>query len=90
VKHHIAKLFSNLGDLCDAFRDYPIMRFVLGEPTADDAARLAILIGFAVASRALRDEPIFGIEDGPELAAAIMVSYYGLQRRAWQQGGADK
>jgi len=26
----------------------------------------------------------------PFLLAAIMVSYFGLQRRAWQQGGADK
>ena len=24
------------------------------------------------------------------LLAAILVSYFGLQRRAWQQGGADK
>jgi multiple sugar transport system permease protein len=26
----------------------------------------------------------------PFLIAAIMVSYFGLQRRAWQQGGSDK
>jgi multiple sugar transport system permease protein len=26
----------------------------------------------------------------PFLLAAIMVSYFGLQRRAWQQGGSDK
>jgi multiple sugar transport system permease protein len=26
----------------------------------------------------------------PFLVAAIMVAYYGLQRRAWQQGGSDK
>jgi len=26
----------------------------------------------------------------PFLLAAILVSYYGLQRRAWQQGGTDK
>ena len=26
----------------------------------------------------------------PFLLAAILVSYYGLQRRAWQQGGSDK
>jgi multiple sugar transport system permease protein len=26
----------------------------------------------------------------PFLLAAIMISYYGLQRRAWQQGGSDK
>ena len=24
------------------------------------------------------------------LLAAILVSYYGLQRRAWQQGGTDR
>ena len=27
---------------------------------------------------------------GAFLLAAIMVSYFGLQRRAWQQGGSDK
>jgi len=26
----------------------------------------------------------------PFLLAAILVSYFGLQRRAWQQGAADK
>jgi len=26
----------------------------------------------------------------PFLLAAIMFSYFGLQRRAWQQGGQDK
>jgi multiple sugar transport system permease protein len=26
----------------------------------------------------------------PFLLAAILISYYGLQRRAWQQGGSDK
>jgi multiple sugar transport system permease protein len=26
----------------------------------------------------------------PFLLAAIMFSYFGLQRRAWQQGGSDK
>jgi multiple sugar transport system permease protein len=26
----------------------------------------------------------------PFLLAAIMFSYFGLQRRAWQQGGGDK
>jgi len=26
----------------------------------------------------------------PFLLAAILVSFFGLQRRAWQQGGSDK
>jgi multiple sugar transport system permease protein len=26
----------------------------------------------------------------PFLLAAILISYFGLQRRAWQQGGTDK
>jgi len=26
----------------------------------------------------------------PFLLAAILLSYYGLQRRAWQQGSGDK
>jgi GNAT superfamily N-acetyltransferase len=63
---------------CDAFRDYPVMRFVLGESGADYAARLRTLIGFFVAARALRGEPLLGVpfEDG--LQAAATASFPGV------------
>jgi GNAT superfamily N-acetyltransferase len=48
--------------LCEAFRAYPVMRFVLG--TADDYdARLRTLVDFFVAARYLREEPVLGLGD---------------------------
>ena len=56
------------------------------------------LVGFFLLTFALlwvlRQVPGLGWMFGSPLLgfflAAILVSYYGLQRRAWQQGGADK
>jgi hypothetical protein len=42
--------------LCDAFQDYPVMRYVLG-PTGDYDRRLRTLVGFCVSARVYRDEP---------------------------------
>jgi ribosomal protein S18 acetylase RimI-like enzyme len=58
--------------LCDAFRDYPVMRYVLG--SADDYdRRLRTLIGFFVSARVFREEPVLGIydQDGTLAAAAL-------------------
>lgn len=57
----------------DAFRDYPVMRYVLG-PGPDYDERLPLLIGLFVAGRALRGEPMLGIEDpdGTLVGAATM------------------
>lgn len=62
--------------LADAFRDYPVMRFVVGGPSAmaapvpqaasregrqhDEAIRL--LVTFFVMARVLRGEPVLGVE----------------------------
>jgi hypothetical protein len=48
--------------LCDAFRDYPVMRYVLGS-NGDYDRRLRTLIGFFVSARVYRDEPVLGIHD---------------------------
>jgi hypothetical protein len=63
--------------LCDAFRDYPVMRYVLGWGDGYDR-RLRTLIGFFVSARAFRDEPVLGIQD-PDgiLAATAIVSLPG-------------
>jgi GNAT superfamily N-acetyltransferase len=63
--------------LVEAFRDYPVMRFVLGpDDTADRDARLRTLIGFFVAARGLRAEPMFGVHSATgTLAAAAVASY---------------
>jgi len=68
-----------------AFKDYPVMRYVLtgSGKTADtgdgdgDAypLRLRELVHFFVMARALRDEPLLGIFDGPVLSAAATLSF---------------
>lgn len=60
--------------LCDAFRDYPIMCFVLGSGPSDYDQRLRSLIHFFVSARTLREEPIFGVRDGERLVAVATVS----------------
>ncbi|HEX5634531.1 MAG TPA: GNAT family N-acetyltransferase [Gemmatimonadales bacterium] len=59
--------------LADAFHDYPVMRYTVGDG-ADYDARLATLVRFFVMARVLRDEPILGVYDGDGLAAAALVS----------------
>ena len=57
---------------CDAFRDYAVMRYVIGEAGDDYAERLRLLVGYFTATRFLRDYPVLGIEGdhGRLLAAA--------------------
>ena len=62
--------------LCDAFREYPVMRFVIGE-CEDHAARLRTLIHFFVAARSLRGEPLLGIVQQDVVVAAATVSFPG-------------
>ena len=59
--------------LCEAFYDYPVMRFVLGDPD-DYGDRIRTLIGYFVAARALRDGVLLGMElpDGSLGAAATV------------------
>ena len=44
----------------------------------------------AIAGGALGEGAAISIAMVPFLLAAILFSYFGLQRRAWQQGGTDK
>jgi len=60
--------------LCDAFRDYPVMRFILGPPGVDDADHLRTLIGFFVQNRVLRREPLLVVNDGDTAAAAAVMT----------------
>ena len=45
--------------LCDAFHDYPVMRFIVGERDSDDTYddRLRRLVRFFVSARTLRGDP---------------------------------
>lgn len=60
--------------LCDAFFDYPVMRFVLGA-TGRYPQRLRALIGFFVAARVLREDAMLGVvDDSGDLAAVALVT----------------
>jgi GNAT superfamily N-acetyltransferase len=84
--------------LCDAFQDYPVMRYVLG-PANGYERRLRSLIGYFVAARVLREELVLGVYDeGGILAAVALVTLPGerelpeallLKREAmWERLGA--
>jgi GNAT superfamily N-acetyltransferase len=85
--------------MCDAFRDYPVMRYVLGEIAGPDDSRLRALIGLFVGARALREEPMFGVSDGDRLIGAATTTLPGelesplsvaaLRERTWSALGAD-
>jgi len=85
--------------ICDAFRDYPVMRFVLGEKNPDRKRHLRTLVNFFVMSRVLRDEPVLGVMEGAELGAAAIASFpeneespqelHALRDKVWEELGID-
>jgi len=60
--------------LAEAFRDYPVMRWIL-PPAPGRDRRLGRLMEFFVTARLLRGEPALGIEAGGTLAAVALVSF---------------
>ncbi|MGK7311872.1 MAG: GNAT family N-acetyltransferase [Candidatus Longimicrobiales bacterium M2_2A_002] len=85
--------------LAEAFHDYPVMRYVLGDGQGYER-RLRTLVTFFVMARVLRDETVLGVADGDGLAAAALVSRPGsvaaepqplsdLREETWWQLGAD-
>jgi len=64
----------------DAFRDYAVMRYVIGEAGDEYDERLRSLVGYFTASRFLRGYPVLGIEsnDGRILAAANINPPHGV------------
>lgn len=83
--------------LCEAFYDYPVMRFVLGSPS-DYTALLHELMTVYVMARVLRDEVMIGVPGPTALLAAATVSYPGqresppelgeLRERTWDSLGS--
>lgn len=57
---------------CSAFRDYPVMRYVLAGSADGYDAHLTQLIGYYVDSRLLRDWPVIGIRVQGEIVAVAM------------------
>jgi GNAT superfamily N-acetyltransferase len=56
--------------LCEAFAEYPVMRYVLGS-AGDYRRRLLTLIGFFVTARVLREDLILGTFDSRQRLAAV-------------------
>jgi GNAT superfamily N-acetyltransferase len=83
--------------LCDAFRDYPAMRYILGDEDDYDQ-RLQALNAFFVAARALRNEPMLAADDNGELAGVAIMTLPGdspspaaldeLREVTWRKLGA--
>jgi GNAT superfamily N-acetyltransferase len=85
--------------LCDAFVDYPVMRYVLGPRTEAYRDRLATLVGFFVGARVLRHEIMLGVGNVTGLEGAAVVSRPSrasppevaeLRERTWAVLGADE
>lgn len=62
--------------LCDAFHDYPVMRYVLGTH-ADYDARLRTLVGMFVGARYAKEEPVLAVRDGGAVVAVAIVTLPG-------------
>ena len=83
--------------LCEAFADFPVMRYVLG-PGGDYPGRLRTLIGFFHGARVLRGDAILGISRDEELVGVALCSLPDrvappemdrLRERTWTELGAD-
>ena len=59
--------------LCESFREYPVMQFVLG-PEEGQEARLRSLIGFFTDVRFAMEWPVLGVREGDRLVAAALVN----------------
>ncbi|MFQ5350564.1 MAG: GNAT family N-acetyltransferase [Thermoanaerobaculia bacterium] len=68
-----ARLDDAVDVICDAFHDYPAMRFFLAATGSRYERHLRLLVGFFTEARFLRGDPVLGIELGGELAAVAYV-----------------
>ena len=73
------------------FTDFQLI-YVITRGGPLNATHLMATLSFqrAISGGALGEGAAISIAMVPFLLAAIMFSYFGLQRRTWQQGGADK
>lgn len=73
------------------FTDFQLI-YVLTRGGPLNATHLMATLSFqrAISGGALGEGAAIAVAMVPFLLAAILFSYFGLQRRAWQQGGGDK
>lgn len=81
---------------CDAFRDYPTMRFLLGADRTDYAESLKTLIGLFVEAIHLKGGVVLGARENGELVAAADTARQGVaeppeltrrRRSVWERLG---
>jgi len=75
VRVEAARLSEVVAVHCDAFFDYPTMRFVLGASDSDYGHRLTALIGFFLDSTHLKRGTVLALEEEGELVAAADVVF---------------
>jgi GNAT superfamily N-acetyltransferase len=96
---HAGQADAAVAVLCNAFYDYPVMRYVLGDEGNEYDRRLTTLVGLFVAARIHREEPLLGIRDRSGALAGVAVvtlpgqrpSPEALNRKreaVWQELGA--
>lgn len=83
--------------LCEAFADYPVMRYVIEETAEDYARAVRRLIHFFVSSRTLRSGPILAVHDGALVVATATLTVPGespvppeleeMRERVWNELG---
>jgi GNAT superfamily N-acetyltransferase len=85
--------------LCDAFFDYPVMRYVIG-PEPDYSSRIRSLVGLFVAARVSKDDLMLGIDDDTgRLTGAALVNlpvereaapwFEEFREEVWAELGAE-
>jgi GNAT superfamily N-acetyltransferase len=60
--------------LCEAFHDYPVMRYFLGDLGPLYDAYLSRMVGIFVSARVAYDDPIVAIEDGGRAVAIATIT----------------
>ncbi len=93
------RIGETVAALCDAFHDYPVMTYIVGNAGAEYDRNLQALIHLFVSARVLRGEPILGIEDGGRLVAIatltppgerpIPSSFPALREALWELLGPE-
>lgn len=68
------RIAETVDALCEAFHDYPVMRYGVGDAGAQYDRFLREMIHVFVSSRILREDPILGFEDAGRLVAIATIT----------------
>ena len=63
--------------LCDAFHDYPVMRYVVGSQGTAYDEHLRAMIGYFVQARFLHSDPVLAVAEAGELVAVATLAAPG-------------